>query len=606
MKSKLLDTLKHSVAKLKSIEIKIADKKAKAGYSRLAVFLAGVVSFFIAFFSFSNHAAVVVFIIFLLPFFYMSIRQSRIIGFHEKIKKVIEIKESYIKRIELDWPNIHSKKFENNRSFTEIEIDLDLFGPHSLHHLIDFSKSLEGSIFLRDLLGKHDLNYTEIINRQNIVKELRTMNRFRDKFLIISALVSKKDLNSKRIFDWIKVSSETKSIKSVLAILLILMGFNLAFISLDLLNVAPGLWVFSYFVYVGYYFLSNGRIKNLAADSDLLKDELGKYSKILEFAENYNFGENKYTAQLCEPLREKGHSPSQKLNRIIKVVNLLTLRANPFIWGFFIAIGPIDYFLAYLIEKYRKQISERFPVWMNVWHKLEAFISLGTFAYLNPEYTFPSISRDELNFNGKNLGHVLIPYEKKVSNNFKFNTAGEFYIITGSNMSGKSTFLRTLGINVALAYAGGPVSAEEFHVSLFKIFTCIKVSDSVIDGISYFYAEVKRLKKLLTVLEEKKGMPVLFLIDEIFKGTNNIERRIGSRAYLKSLIGSNAVGIVSTHDIELAKLGDEYPQMKNFHFREEVKNDKMIFDYKLRGGACPTTNALKIMRLEGLPVDDND
>ena len=164
------------------------------------------------------------------------------------------------------------------------------------------------------------------------------------------------------------------------------------------------------------------------------------------------------------------------------------------------------------------------------------------------------------------------------------------------------TFIRTIGVNLSLAYAGSVVNAQELTLSLFRLFTCIKVSDSVIDGISYFYAEVKRLKALLDEIEESE-YPVLFLIDEIFRGTNNIERLKGSSAFIKKLAQTNAIGAVATHDLELVKLSEEISRVRNYHFREEIKEGKMIFDYRLNNGPCPTTNALKIMKLEGLPVN---
>ncbi len=159
-----------------------------------------------------------------------------------------------------------------------------------------------------------------------------------------------------------------------------------------------------------------------------------------------------------------------------------------------------------------------------------------------------------------------------------------------------------LGVNFVLAFAGGPVNASMLRTSLFRIFTCIRVSDSVTDGYSYFYAEVRRLRQLLDALEES-GLPLFFLIDEIFKGTNNRERLVGSRAYIRALVGRTCLGIISTHDLELVKLADTLPGVKNDHFREEVIDGSMRFDYTLRPGPSPTTNALKIMRMEGLPVD---
>jgi DNA mismatch repair ATPase MutS len=179
---------------------------------------------------------------------------------------------------------------------------------------------------------------------------------------------------------------------------------------------------------------------------------------------------------------------------------------------------------------------------------------------------------------------------------------GTVMLITGSNMAGKSTFLRTLGLNLCLAYAGAPVNARSLETVLFELYGCIKVSDSVTDGYSYFYAEVRRLRGLLRRLEAGSRYPIFFMIDEIFKGTNNRERLIGSTAYIHALAGKNCVGAISTHDLELVKLAETLPRIRNYHFREDVVNGRMSFAYKLRHGPCPTTNALKIMELEGLPT----
>jgi DNA mismatch repair ATPase MutS len=169
-------------------------------------------------------------------------------------------------------------------------------------------------------------------------------------------------------------------------------------------------------------------------------------------------------------------------------------------------------------------------------------------------------------------------------------------------MAGKSSFLRTIGINLSLTFAGGPVCAGALQTSLFRLYTSMRIADSVTEGFSYFYAEVQRLKSLLDALEEDTAVPLFFLIDEIFRGTNNRERLIGSQAYVAALSGKNGVGVIATHDLDLVSLADNLPDVSNFHFRDDVRNGRMIFDYKLHPGPCPTTNALKIMQLADLPI----
>jgi DNA mismatch repair ATPase MutS len=268
---------------------------------------------------------------------------------------------------------------------------------------------------------------------------------------------------------------------------------------------------------------------------------------------------------------------------------------------------PWDILFAYLGGRYQRHCSKYFPQWVHAWSELEALVSLANFAYLHPEYVFPEIHPEEEGanqpiFQAREMGHPLIPSDRKVNNDFSLRKLGEITLITGSNMSGKSTFLKTAGINLCLAYAGGPVHAGTFRTGLFRIFTCMQIQDSISDGLSFFYAEVKRLKTLLAVLHDEVQAPVFFLIDEIFKGTNSRERLIGSRAYIHHLSKQSGIGMIATHDLELGQLIDQISSLSNYHFRDNVTDGKMVFDYKLYPGLCSTTNALKIMRMEGLPV----
>ena len=169
-------------------------------------------------------------------------------------------------------------------------------------------------------------------------------------------------------------------------------------------------------------------------------------------------------------------------------------------------------------------------------------------------------------------------------------------------MAGKSTFLRTMGINLAMCFAGAPVNASSFSAIPFRLFSSINVTDSLDDGLSHFYAEVKRLRALLDILNDDHETPVFFMVDEIYRGTNNRERLKGSEAFLKNVAGKNGVGLVSTHDLELAQLEQSIPELSNWHFAETIEGGKMSFEYKLKPGPCPTTNALKIMEMEGLPT----
>ena len=233
----------------------------------------------------------------------------------------------------------------------------------------------------------------------------------------------------------------------------------------------------------------------------------------------------------------------------------------------------------------------------------------GGFAHLNPTYTWPVLNGahtdpQSVGLMAKSLGHPLIPANQRVANHVEIRGRGRILLVTGSNMSGKSTFLRTVGLNLCLAQAGAPVCAESFEWSWMRLYCCIRISDSLEAGLSYFYAEVKRLRVVLDAVRDHTQPPVLFLIDEIYKGTNNRERLLGSAAFIRELISSNGLGLISTHDLELAGLGKELASVTNLHFQETVDDGQMQFDFRLRPGPCPTTNALRIMAKEGLPVPE--
>lgn len=418
----------------------------------------------------------------------------------------------------------------------------------------------------------------------------------------------------------------------------------------------PRLWPYSWAIY-GLFILISSALGASSSDSrDVFEDAVRlrkpfeQLVALFRRLESYSYRDMPKFKSLCTPFLDEVHRPSRYLRRLVRIINATGLRGNPLVWFALNALVPWDIHFTHALDRCKEEIAHYLPIWLDVWSEVETVNSLANLGYLNPDYVFPTITEhfadkqatdsEEINaltdermtvgatnaplFEAEELAHPLLPdlglamgddVEKedddstkgltpmtKVSNDFILNDLGEVRLLTGSNMAGKSTFLRTLGVNMALAYAGAPVNASALTLERFRIFSSIKVTDSVTDGISYFYAEVKRLRLLLDALEEAEKLPVFFFIDEIYRGTNNRERLIGSRAYIKALAGMNGVGLISTHDLDLVTLADETPQIKNYHFRDEVRNDRMHFDYKLRPGPCPTTNALKIMAMEGLPA----
>jgi hypothetical protein len=573
--------------------------------------------------------------------------------YYNRIGKVINrrqlwlaIKSTQLARMNLDWEHIPEPPLKAPIPNHPFENDLDITGPRSLHHLIDTAISREGSQRLRDwLLQKHP-DPQRIETRQQIIRELVPLAGFRDKLALNFALVSKDQLDGEKLLRWLRVQSSSHVIRRVLSVSFVLAIINLALFLGYRFGWIPGYWIISLAAYLVVYFMNQSALKESFDAVMLLYDELTKFKTILRYLETYAYGKNTHLRRLCEPFLNRQTLPSAQLRKITWLVTGISLRVNPVLGLFLNLVVPWDFFFAERIDRCKARFTTLFPEWVNAWSELEALVSLANFAYLHPEYVFPEIimqlptlteachceerSDEAIStspptpprvgegkeegcfaalamtqpiFQATAMGHPLIPAAQKVCNDLALHTLGEIILITGSNMAGKSTFLKTVGINLCLAYAGGPVNAQTFRTRLFRLFTCMQIHDSITDGFSFFYAEVKRLKALLEALHDGNQIPVLFLIDEIFRGTNSRERLIGSRAYIHHLSSQPGVGLIATHDLELGQLEAQIPGLKNFHFRDDVKEGKMIFDYKLYPGLCPTTNALKIMRMEGLPVE---
>jgi DNA mismatch repair ATPase MutS len=607
-RSARINQIEKAIDKISKLLKRLENKNSLFGWIRFSVFLAGLLLVFIPFFFGYKSFSIISLVVFCVFFVAVSIVHNKIAGMIFRYKKWIEIKNTQIARANLDWPNIPVHKIFSSEELTPLEIDLDLTGNRSLHQLMDCTKTKEGSELLRSFLISQNVEREQIIHRQNIIKELLNLSHFREKFLLQSSLSSKDEFSAKVLLEWLTKSDRSELLKKKLSLLGTAAIVHWAFILLAFTGVVAKVYLINSFIYLSLYFLNVRSIKSSSSDAETLKDNLKKIIGMLSFIEKYRFGKNKFLFELTSALRNKDQSPTKLLNNINEVLSVLSLQGNPVVWFMLVLLFPIDYYLAYRIEISKKQIAENLPAWLKVWHELETYVSMANFAYINPDYTFPIIEEDEkgsgeFQIHAVGIGHPLIQFERNIKNDFEIIKPGTIGLITGSNMSGKSTFLRTIGINTCLAYAGAPVNASHFSTGVGRIFTCIKVSDSVIDGISYFYAEVKRLKALLAEIDLDDQKPILFLIDEIFKGTNNIERNQGSRAILKALAHKNGIGLVSTHDLELVKLSDEITSITNYHFREDIDGQRMVFDYKIRTGPCPTTNALKIMKLNGLPIE---
>ena len=608
-----LRALENQIQRLQR-RIDFLDRRSnRIGWIRVAIFFAGLLLSILAYLLVGWWLLLIGIVITLTTFSIVAYFHRRIDKSSTRHKIWIQIKATQVARIRLDWSDIPPLRPVEPQTDHPFEIDLDITGKCSLHQLLNTAVSSEGSQRVRDWLLNTAPDLQIIRKRQELVQELTPLTIFRDKLLMKSMLASKDIAGSwegKKLVNWLNAHTTSRFLLPLLFVSLFLSVLTICLFVLNFFALVPQYWIFTLLLAILFLFVTKDQRGDLFEDSYFLRDSFDQLSTIFAYLETYRYGKNSNLKSLCTPFfQDRQHRPSLLLNKIAHIASAATLRKNLLLWVIINVLVPWDFYFAHRFNQYKSQVAAYLPAWLDVWFELEALNSLASFAYLNPGYILPEvISCQEQDqhppFRASGLGHPLIPEEQKVVNDFAINKLGEIDIITGSNMSGKSTFLRTLGINLCLAYAGGPVNARMFQASLFRIFTCIKISDSVTEGYSYFYAEVRRLKALLSAVEAADNrMPLFFLIDEIFKGTNNRERRIGSESYISALVGRNCLGVISTHDLDLVKLADRLPGIRNYHFKEDVINGQMAFDYLLRSGPSPTTNALKIMQMEGLPVD---
>ncbi|MCB2204849.1 hypothetical protein KQI65_08865 [bacterium] len=547
-------------------------------------------------------------------FFLVAARHRRTDRSIERHRLWKDIKRAQQARRALQWEHLPAPGVQRAEADHPFAGDIGIFGDASLHRLLDLSVSRRGSSLLGEWLTCTAPEREDILARQRLVKGLVPLRHFREHMQLEYAMVSGERLDGEAFLAWLRSAELPRTIRWVLPLTLLIAAANLVLFLLWGYGVTGPWFMLGLFAYGAVYF-ANGRVReSFMLTATQLDAELGRLKTVFRFIEDYPTAGNEALQELTTAFHAEDKRPSRHIRGILRDVIAAGLSMNPVMMLLLNIALPWDFIFAARLERKRKAIEKLLPDWLEALQQLEALQSLANLAALYPEYSFPALletpeitSGESRNpapvYEAEQLGHPLIPIDTRVANDFRVDSIGTLFLVTGSNMSGKSTFLRTVGINFALAWAGGPVAARRFSSRLFRLYTCIEISDSLREGVSYFYAEVRRLRRLLEQLDsEGDAHPLFFLIDEIFKGTNNIERHVGGEAYLKALAGRHGTGIVSTHDIELTSLEGGVEGLVNMHFREQVRDERMVFDYTLREGPCPTTNALVIMRLEGLPV----
>jgi MutS-like protein len=518
-----------------------------------------------------------------------------------------QIKLQHRARLLLNWDDIPPRA-SNVPAHHLYAKDLDLVGSHSLLHLLDTTLSSNGRARLEAWLLEQPPSIEQWTARRRLIREFTAQSLFRDRLVLEAQLIGEQEINGCRLEAVLQHHVGIPHLTAILAIQTLLAATTISLGFSTLLGWLPSYWLWSFAIYALIY-LQTDQGEELLEHAVGLHHELEKFGAVLGFVERYARRHGSALGTVWAPLLSNTANPPKLVRRAARTLHAISVKAHPLVHLLMNALCPWDLWFMRQLQQIQKQVGSLLPTWLDRLAEVEAAAALATFADLHPVYAWPTPRTTSSAGNGTGaeitagaLGHPLIPVARRVTNEFALRGIGHMQLITGSNMSGKSTFLRTLGINVCLAQAGGPVCASRFEWTWSRVACCIRVDDSLEAGLSFFYAEVKRLKSILDATQNSTAPPVLFLIDEIFKGTNNRERLIGSRAYIQSLATGNGLGLVTTHDLELTDLDKTVPHLTNSHFRETVAAGTLEFDYKLRPGPCPTTNALRIMELEGLPI----
>jgi DNA mismatch repair ATPase MutS len=517
---------------------------------------------------------------------------------HRKVASEIELRNTLItiNENEINYLSKGEIEFDNGLEYNDTthsySHDLDIFGDKSLFQCINRTATFIGKTRLSKLLLSL-LSNEKIIENQIAIKELKNSLEWRQKINALSIIANDSKDSYQNLIDWSAIKTEPQSklfigLSFIIPALLILSLITFAFTKEP---IYWSLFVTLFLVNLVILVFQLKKIKLEIFKSDKMHDIIMKYSLIIEEIENKQFQSSKLN-ELKNELINSNVKSSENISKLSSLFNRMDSIKN--------GMGAIIFngFLLYHIHTlralfyWRKDNAKFIKIWLDVIGEFETMNSLANFAYNNQEFIFPELNKDK-SISLKDLGHPLIPSIKRICNSVDFSKH-KFIILTGSNMSGKSTFLRTLGINMVLAGIGAPICSSKASVHPMRVWVSMRLSDSLNDNESYFFAEIKRLKEVIEAIKEES---CFVLLDEILRGTNSDDKRNGTIEVIKKMIPNNVIGAIATHDLEVCETTKLFPEfLANKCFEVEIVNDELVFDFKLREGICRNKSATFLMK----------
>ena len=490
--------------------------------------------------------------------------------------------------------------------------DLDVFGPASLFEQLNATRTPGGAATLATWL-RRPASPDVVRDRQAAVRELAGMTTLREEMALAGMRAGKLDRDATSFLAWTKEEATFYKRGTLFAALSIVMVVITMGIFVAATMYAGRLWTIyggALAVQIVFLSLMRPRVEPVLARVCIKQSPLGHYRDLLAAAEQAELS-NGLLVKLQNDLKVEGALASEKMRKLDNLVGLAAVRHNGFVHILADIFLLWDVWCAWLVDRWRAENGAKVAVWLDTLAELEALVSLATFAYEHPAYAYPEIvDRDDgPRYEARDLGHPLIARSERIVNDIALTPTMSGLMITGSNMSGKSTMLRSIGINSVLAQAGAPVCASELRLSSVSLYTSMRIGDDLDRGASRFFMEVAKLDTIVKALKRRTpNSPALcFLLDEVLHGTNSRERNIGAKAVVRYLIEQGALGVVSSHDLGLVELEAlTEGRVKNVHFEDHIENDAMCFDYRMKPGPVSTSNALRLMRMVGIDVPGLD
>ena len=490
---------------------------------------------------------------------------------------------------------------ERIQSIHPFGLDLDIFGNHSLFQSINRTSTIYGKQILSGWFEKPHLSPELINDRQKAIKELSDKPDFIHRFQVTGRMNHENDSNRQEIEEFVAQPTVIKNKKFWKAISYAFPLFWIIIIIFVILGIISLLHLI--IIYFLFLIISESQIKKI----NRLHARIGKkvtiltsYSQLIKTIEQESFVSEKLL-ELQSCYRREDKPVSAIIAQLAQLAGELEQRSNLMVQLLFNPLFLWDIRKTMQIDNWKKTYGNQSVGWIKTLGEYDAFISLANFAFTHSDYIFPELTADYFTLKGKNLGHPLIKRETRVGNDIEVVKQPYFLIVTGANMSGKSTYLRTIGVNFVLACLGAPVCADALLLSPAVLFTSLRTSDSLNNNESYFFAELKRLKMIIDRLEA--GEKLFIILDEILKGTNSVDKQKGSIALIQQFIRLQSCGIIATHDLLIGNLETEFPDcVKNYHFDADIIGDELNFSYLLKEGIAQNMNACFLMKKMGITL----